>query len=88
MLEAVMTYLILGLGLLGLASLYRAFRGPTATDRIVSMNMIVTLVVVYILLFSYLDGNYDFFDVALVFILSAFISTVAILKFLREGRLF
>lgn len=88
MVETVMTFMIIGLGILGLASLYRAFLGPTATDRIVSMNMIVTLVVVYILLFSYLDDTYYYLDVALVFILAAFISTVAILKFLREGRLF
>lgn len=88
MVETVMTFIIIGLGILGLASLYRAFLGPTATDRIVSMNMIVTLVVAYILLFSYLDDTYYYLDVAMVFILAAFISTVAILKYLREGRLF
>ncbi len=88
MIEVVMIILAAGVGILGLASIYRAFVGPTATDRIVAMNMIVTTVVVYILIFSYLDESYFFIDVALLFILAAFIVTLCILKFLREGRLF
>ena len=88
MIETVMYILAAGVGILGLASIYRAFVGPTATDRIVAMNMIVTTVVVYILIFTYLDESYFFIDVALLFILAAFIVTLCILKFLREGRLF
>jgi len=87
MIDAVMYFLAAGVGVLGLAALYRAFIGPTATDRIVAMNMIVTTVVVYILIFVYIDGNYFFIDVALLFILAAFIVTLCVLKFLREGRL-
>ncbi len=88
MVDLTMYILLAGVGVLGLASIYRAFVGPTATDRIVAMNMIVTTVVVYILVFTYLDQSYFFIDVALLFILAAFITTLCVLKFLREGRLF
>ncbi len=76
------------LPILGIIALYRAFKGPSALDRVVAMNMIVTTVVIYILIFSYLSSSYYYIDVVLVFILAAFISTLCILKFLREGRLF
>lgn len=84
---AVLDILSVGLGILGLVALYRAFVGPTATDRIIAMNMIVTMVVLYILIFSYKNNQYFYIDVALVFVLATFIATLAMLKFLREGRL-
>ncbi len=87
MVEMAMYILAIGVGILGLVSMIRAFAGPTATDRIVAMNMIVTSVIVYILIFVYLDANYFFIDVALLFMLAAFIVTLCVLKFLREGRL-
>ncbi len=88
MLETFMIFLALGLGVLGLVSLYRAFKGPTATDRVAAMNMIVTMVVAYTLIFTYLSETYFYLDIALVFILAAFIATICILKLLREGSLF
>jgi multicomponent Na+:H+ antiporter subunit F len=87
MIEIAMKIVVVGLGILGIASLYRAFKGPTATDRVVAMNMIMTMVVLYIVIFSHQTAAYYYIDVALVFILAAFIATLCILKFLREGRL-
>jgi len=87
MVEIAMKIVVVGLGILGLAAIYRAFKGPTATDRVVAMNMIMTMVVLYIVIFSHQTAAYYYIDVALVFILAAFIATICILKFLREGRL-
>lgn len=87
MIETALKIVVVILGILGVASLYRAFKGPTATDRVAAMNMIMTMVILYILIFSYQTASYFYIDVALVFILAAFISTLCILKFLREGRL-
>jgi multisubunit Na+/H+ antiporter MnhF subunit len=88
MINITVNIVVIWLFILGLASMYRAFKGPTATDRVAAMNMIVTMVVLYTIVFSFLNGQYFYIDVALVFNLAAFISTLCILKFLREGRLF
>ncbi|RJX28841.1 MAG: pH regulation protein F [Dethiobacter sp.] len=87
MIEIAMKIFVVGLGILGIASIYRAFKGPTAMDRIVAMNMIMTMVVLYIIVFAHQTAAYYYIDVSLVFILAAFIATLCILKFLREGRL-
>lgn len=70
-----------------LLAVYRAFRGPSAMDRIIAMNVITTQVVLIILIFAHIDHNMHFIDVALVFVLGAFIATLCILKLLREDRL-
>ncbi len=87
MMDSVMNIMVVSLGILGILTLYRALKGPTAMDRIAAMNMIVTMVVCYTVIFSYQNRNYLYLDIALVFILAAFIGTICILKFLREGRL-
>lgn len=87
MIDTSLNIMVICLALLGAVSLYRALKGPTAMDRIVAMNMIVTMVVCYTIIFSYQNRNYLYLDIALVFILAAFIGTLCVLKFLREGRL-
>lgn len=87
MIEIALKIVVVVLGILGIASLYRAFKGPTATDRVAAMNMIMTMVILYIVIFSYQTASYYYIDVVLVFNLAAFISTLCVLKFLREGRL-
>ncbi len=87
MIDTSLNVIVVCLALLGVLSLYRALKGPTAMDRVVAMNMIVTMVVCYTIIFSYQNRNYLYLDIALVFILAAFIGTLCVLKFLREGRL-
>ena len=87
MIDTSLNIMVICLALLGVVSLYSALKGPTAMDRIVAMNMIVTMVVCYTIIFSYQNRNYLYLDIALVFILAAFIGTLCVLKFLREGRL-
>lgn len=87
MLDAILNFYSIGLALLGLAALYRAYTGPSATDRIVAMNMINTAIILYILAYSYRFEQYHYVDVALLFVLAGFAATLAVLKFLREGRI-
>jgi multicomponent Na+:H+ antiporter subunit F len=88
LIEKTLQFIITGLPFLGIAALYRAFKGPSTLDRVVAMNMISAMVIVYILIFSYLTEAYFYLDVVLVFNLAAFIATLCVLKYLREGRLF
>jgi multisubunit Na+/H+ antiporter MnhF subunit len=87
MLDAVLNFYSLGLALLGLAALYRAYSGPSATDRILAMNMINTAVILYILIYAYRFGQDHYVDVALLFVMVGFAATLAVLKFLRDGRI-
>lgn len=71
---------------MGLA-LVRAFRGPTVYDRILAVNMFGTKTVLFIAVSGFLTGRPDFLDIALVYALINFISTVAVLKFIGYGGL-
>ncbi len=66
-------------------SITRAIKGPTIYDRTLSVNNFGTITVLFIILFGFLTGRPDFLDIALVYALINFISTIAILKFFEYG---
>jgi multicomponent Na+:H+ antiporter subunit F len=67
--------------------LYRAYVGPTAADRIVSINVIGTKTVVIIALVSLVFHQEFFLDVAMVYALISFIATIGVAKYLETGAL-
>jgi len=67
--------------------LIRALRGPTPYDRILAMNAMGTKTVILVALLGFASGRPDFLDLAIVYALVSFISTVAILKYIEKGRL-
>lgn len=69
---------------MGLA-LARAVLGPTVYDRILAVNVFGTLTVLLIAVLGFMSGRPDFLDVALIYALINFISTFAVLKFIRYG---
>ena len=69
---------------MGLA-LVRALLGPTVYDRILAVNVFGTLTVLIIAVLGFMSGRPDFLDIALVYALINFISTIAVLKFVRYG---
>ncbi len=87
MVQIALNVVVIGLIIISLLSIARAYSGPTVLDRVVAMNMITTNVVLIILIFAYLDKSYYYIDVAFVFVLGAFIGTLCILKLLREGHI-
>jgi multicomponent Na+:H+ antiporter subunit F len=87
MITTVLYTLVVGLIIISLLSIARAYMGPSVLDRIVAMNMITTNVVIIILIFAYIDNSYYYIDVAFVFVLGSFIGTLCILKLLREGHI-
>ncbi len=68
-------------------ALIRALLGPTVYDRILAVNMFNTKTVLIIAVLGFLTGRPDFLDIALVYALIAFISTIAVLKFCEYGDL-
>ena len=60
--------------------LVRAFRGPTLYDRVLAANMIGTLTVLMVAVLGFMSGRPEFLDIALVYVLISFVSTIAVLK--------
>lgn len=66
-------------------TIVRAILGPSAFDRVLAVNMFGTKTVLLLSLLGFLSGRPDFLDIALVYALVNFLSTIAILRFF-EGR--
>ncbi len=67
--------------------LLRAALGPTVFDRILAINTFGTATVLLIALFGFLTNRPEFMDIALLYALINFISTIAVLKLFRHGSL-
>jgi len=68
-------------------SLIRALKGPTAPDRVAAINIIGTKTVVIITLIARIYEQIYFLDVAMVYALMSFITTVGVAKYLEKGAL-
>ncbi|MBU3092224.1 cation:proton antiporter [Clostridium sp. CM028] len=66
----------------------RAIKGPSAADRLIAINVIGTKTIVLILIVSFLLNETYFVDVAIVYALISFLSSIVIAKFIgnSEGR--
>ena len=60
--------------------LVRAFLGPTLYDRVMAANMVGTLTVLMVSVLGFMTGRPEFLDIALVYVLISFVSTIAVLK--------
>lgn len=87
MITTILYSIVVGLIIISIICIVRAYAGPTVLDRVVAMNVITTNVVMIILIFAYIDRSFYYIDVAFVFVLGAFIGTLCILKLLREGHI-
>jgi multicomponent Na+:H+ antiporter subunit F len=63
-----------------LMALARAILGRQLYDRILAINMFGTKTVLLIAVVGFVSGRPDFLDVALVYALINFVSTVAVLR--------
>jgi len=68
-------------------TLVRSIAGPTVFDRVLAVNSFGTKTVLLIAVIGFLSGRPDFLDLALVYALMNFISTIAVMKFTRFGDL-
>ena len=70
-----------------LLALARALLGPSLYDRILAVNIFGTITVIFIAIFGFLTERPEFLDIALVYALINFITTIAVLKFFEYGDL-
>lgn len=79
---AVVVLLLLSLAL----TVLRMCLGPTLIDRVLAANLFGTLAVVLVCLLSYLSLDESYLDIALTYGLLNFITTVALLRYLKQGK--
>ncbi len=81
------TYLIvvIALSLCVILALIRVIRGPTAPDRAVGVDTINTIVIVGMVAFGVAFREIIYIDVAIVYALLSFVSTLFIAKYLEGG---
>lgn len=87
MIEAVLTFVMLAIGVSTIFTIIRAVRGPSAFDRVLAVNVIGTLAVIAICVYGYVIKRPLFLDIALLYALINFIGVIAVLKFFRVGTL-
>jgi len=68
-------------------SMIRALAGPTAADRVVAINIITTYTLIIITLIARIYEQVYFLDIAMVYALMGFITTVGVAKYLEKGAL-
>ncbi len=74
--------------LIGMAlTLLRAILGPSIFDRILAVNAFGTKIVLFIGIYGFLTNRPDFLDIALLYALINFVSTLAVLRFFESGVL-
>ncbi|MCW8836816.1 MAG: monovalent cation/H+ antiporter complex subunit F [Rhodospirillales bacterium] len=83
MFGAVAAALLVAMGM----AIIRALKGPTVFDRILSVNTFGTKTVLLIAVIGFLQKRPDFLDIALVYALINFITTIAVLKFFEFSHL-
>ena len=67
-------------------AMIRVVRGPTAPDRVVGLDTINTIVIVGMVVFGAAFDEVIYIDVAIVYALLSFISTLFIAKYLEGGK--
>jgi multicomponent K+:H+ antiporter subunit F len=87
MIETSLEVVFIGLIFLSFMALYRIIWGPHASDRIVGTNVVMTNVILAIIILAHIFHNYTYFDVAFVYVLSAFVGTICVMKSLGKGNL-
>ncbi len=75
----ILTLLCMGLVLL------RVILGPTTYDRVLATNVFGTLTVIFVVALSYWQDNLEFIDIAIIYGLINFITTIAFLKYIKQN---
>jgi len=75
---------ILSLALL--CSFIRLVRGPSLPDRVVALDLMATLVIGIVAVYSIATGRSAYLDVAIILALIAFLGTVAFAYYLQRGK--
>lgn len=65
----------------------RLLRGPTAQDRVLALDTLWMIVMLFTLVLGISFGDQVYFELALLIALTGFVSTIALAKFLMRGEI-
>ena len=68
------------IGVLLLACLVRAIRGPRIADRVIAVNMMGTLIVITICILSFMMAEGWLVDIAMIYTMLSFLAVVLLTK--------
>lgn len=68
------------IGVLLLFCLIRAIRGPRIADRVISINMMGTLIVITICVLAFLMNEWYLVDIAMIYTMLSFLAVVLLTK--------
>lgn len=74
------------LSLAMLCAFVRLVRGPSLPDRVVALDLMTTLVIGIVGVYSVATGQSAYLDVAIVLALIAFMGTVAFAYYIQRGE--
>lgn len=85
--EDYLTYIILPiLSTSTLLVFIRFLLGPTLPDRVVALDLLITIGISIIAVYSIVTNRPSFLDIAMIFALIAFLSTVAFSFYLEKRK--
>jgi multicomponent Na+:H+ antiporter subunit F len=67
-------------------ALYRLVKGPTVNDRIIALDLIASIAMGFILVYSISSDKSIYFDVAIAIALVSFMGTVGISTYLKTKK--
>lgn len=78
--QAAMVMLLVAMTML----LWRLAKGPVAADRVIAMDLMSMLVVVFLVVLSIYTGKTTYLDVAIAYACIAFLGTIALARFIHR----
>lgn len=84
LIDIILTIVIVVLAASGILVLYRFIKGPTLPDRVTAIDLITTIVIAIIVVFSILWKSPNFFDVAMVLSLISFLGSISYAFYLTK----
>lgn len=66
--------------------LYRVLKGPHVLDRLVCLDFVALVLICMIAVWEVAIGTQDFFDAILLLAVVGFITTVALAKYVENGK--
>ncbi len=66
-------------------ALIRAVRGPTSPDRVVGVDIMITVTIAFMVLLSLFFERKIYLDVALIYAVLSFVGVIAIARYLDKG---
>lgn len=80
----ILIFAIIFMSIIIIGSMYRAVKGPLATDRLIAINVIGTKTIILILMIAIVHKENYFVDVAIVYALISFTASVVIAKYIEK----